>query len=760
MKRTHQAKQAAPRHWQTGSKVRATFIVGTAMLYTAFPTILSAATIDMPTTIPTGAMTTTELMWFGGLLIALFIGTAAGHLITERKWRRHIAAPLSHAVTAVDALSKKSLKPFKGGAQNAAAALIDMTEEIGRFSILHERFEMVADTTHHSVVVTDKSGKILWVNTSFTNLTGYTSEDAIGFKPGHFLRAPESDPSIGSNISTALAEGRGINTEVLNIRKDGTRFWASLEIRPDLDSQGNIRHFVGVERDITDDKQAEAALEASRRELQKRIVDLQGAKQDLEKERTKLAASTGELSLAKEAAEQANRAKSEFLATISHELRTPMNGVLGMADLLLNDDLTPSQHNLASTIKESGESLLVLLNDILDLSRLEATGLQLESVPVRIPEIVEAVADVMRFTAQSKALDLIVDIDPKVPETIIGDPTRLRQVLFNLLSNAIKFTEQGSIHVAVAPDLSKGENVIRCDVTDTGIGIADEAKNRLFERFSQADSSISRTHGGTGLGLAICRELVTLMGGSISVESTLGKGTVFTFWIPFDVPAPVTRKTSTPKQIRPEQATTVETPTTNKGWRILVAEDQHINVRLITAIMDRLGHNITVAPNGIEAVKRLREQPFDMVLMDIQMPEMDGVLATKVIRSSDADWANIPIIALTAHAMVSTRNAYFQAGMNGFVSKPISIDLLEREMARVMRGELCQQELEAKQGTYRHAPRVEELADLETNSDEEKPVPSLASIATNETVPASDDEDAFLNDMLDELTAESDQSIA
>jgi CheY-like chemotaxis protein len=346
-----------------------------------------------------------------------------------------------------------------------------------------------------------------------------------------------------------------------------------------------------------------------------------------------------------------------------------------------------------------------------------------------------------------------VDIDPAVPEIVLGDPTRLRQILFNLVSNAIKFTEEGSVRVTVTPDPSRGENVIRCDVADTGIGIAEDAKNRLFERFSQADSSISRTHGGTGLGLAICRELASLMGGGISVDSTLGKGTTFTVWIPLEVPHAKTDGTP-PHQIEvPAEDDDIDT---SKKWRILVAEDQHINVRLITAIMDRLGHDIVIASNGIEAVKRLREQTFDLVLMDIQMPEMDGVLATKVIRSSDADWSNIPIIALTAHAMVNTRNAYFQAGMNGFVSKPISIETLVNEMARVMRGEPCQQEIEAQEGSYRMTPRIENTPTSKTPSTSD----AMGGTTDASLSGISEDEDAFLNDMLNELSSDDDQSVA
>ncbi|MCE7998614.1 MAG: response regulator [Rhodobiaceae bacterium] len=598
-----------------------------------------------------------------------------------------------------------------------------------------ERFRLVAEAIDHSVLMTDTDGFLVWTNPSFTEMTGYSLEEVIGRKPGHFLRAPESEPSTTAAIDRHIRDHRGFDTEVLNMTKDGRRFWAQLEIRPVFGADGQVINFIGIERDITEDKRTEAALEANRVELQQRIIDLQNAKNELEAERAKLASSADELSAAKDAAEQANRAKSEFLATVSHELRTPMNGVLGMAELLIDSDLDPEQRDHASAIKDSGESLLVLLNDILDLSRLEAQGLELETVPIRLADIVAAVTDVMRANANDRGLELKTDISPDAPETVMGDPTRLRQILFNLTSNAIKFTDRGSVGVFVSPDSNKGGNFIRIDVTDTGIGISEEAQARLFERFSQADSSISRTHGGTGLGLAICRELARLMNGEISVESTLGKGSKFSISVPLARPDEEASSLASTELSREQRLVGDET----NSWRILVAEDQPINAKLMTAIMGRLNHTLTIAPNGVEVIKELRQGEYDLILMDIQMPEMDGILATKVIRSSDECWHDIPIIALTAHAMAGTRDTYLQAGMNGFVSKPISIDALVHEINIVMN------------------PATSSTDDTSEPTDQE---PTSDPLRNAPTSSPSEDEEAFLEDMLSDLIEDDDQTAA
>ncbi|PCJ68383.1 MAG: hypothetical protein COA62_14520 [Rhodobiaceae bacterium] len=656
-------------------------------------------------------------------------------------WKKRLLKPLAHINNMLIANRDQSPEELAALSRNdlrvTANILKTVFAEAETFRAEATKFELVTNATDHSVILTDAGGHLIWANPGFTKMTGYEFEEVVGRKPGHFLRAPEGDPAVTATINRGIQDKTGFDAEVLNITKDGTRFWAHLEVRPSFDKHGDLQYFIGVERNITGEKQTKATLETSRKELQQRIVDLQTAKNELEAEREKLDVFTNELSSAKDAAEQANRAKSEFLATVSHELRTPMNGVLGMAELLIDSHLDEEQLNLASSIHESGKSLLVLLNDILDLSRLEANGLELEQVPVRIKDTVNTVVDIMRANAQDKALEFHAEIDPATPEVIIGDPTRMRQVMFNLISNAIKFTDKGHVRISVAPDPDKGSNFIRCEVSDTGIGISEEAQAKLFQRFSQADSSISRTYGGTGLGLAICHELLTLMEGTIKVRSTLGEGSTFTISAPFPVPD---EQKAGQSERSVEKKAFAQSTTSSPKWRILVAEDQPINAKLMTAIMGRLDHQITIAPNGVEVIKELRAGSYDLILMDIQMPEMDGILATKVIRSSDEPWKDIPIIALTAHAMAGTRDTYLQAGMNGFVSKPISINLLLEEMAIVM--------------------DVPEVSTFPENATGDQKPPMEQNEAQPAPASSDKDEEAFLSDMLMDLETPDDQSAA
>lgn len=349
-----------------------------------------------------------------------------------------------------------------------------------------------------------------------------------------------------------------------------------------------------------------------------------------------------------------------------------MNGVIGMIGLLLTTKLDAAQLRMADTVQRSAESLMVIINDILDFSKLEAGRIELESTNFNLSDLLSEVTAILAPRAAAKGLAIEPAIAPGTPTWFVADSGRLRQVLFNLIGNATKFTEKGGVRIAISyRPMSGNEGELRFDVIDTGIGIAPEAKDKLFTRFMQADLSISRKYGGTGLGLAISKQLVELMGGTMGVESELGKGSTFWFTIRCHLSEAV-----------PEVAATPAAMAINRSLRVLVAEDNHVNQMVVTALLGRLGHRAEVVGNGIEAIDALMRSPYDLVLMDVQMPEMDGPTATQRIRSLAGDVSRIPIIALTANAMTGDRERYLAVGMTDYVAKPIDPQALEAAIAR------------------------------------------------------------------------------
>ncbi len=655
------------------------------------------------------------------------------------------------------------------------------------------KLSLVASYTDNLVIITDAEGRIEWVNQAFTRRTGYTMEEVAGRRPDEVLRGPETDPATIAQINAWRAEGLSFKAELFNYTKWGEPYWASFHASPIRDALGRLERFVSIQTDSSE-------LRRTQRELE----------------------------IAKERAEAANHAKTQFLANMSHEIRTPMNGIIGMNRLLLDTPLNQEQKDFAVIACKSAESLLTIINDILDFSKIEADKLEIENLDFDLRECLEGAIDVIAESAHAKGLEVAFDLPAHSPTLLRGDPGRLRQIVLNLLGNAVKFTEQGEVVLESECVEVSGDTVdLRIKVRDSGIGIPEDRRQRLFQAFSQADNSTARRYGGTGLGVVICRGLIGLMGGSIDVSSEHGKGSEFSFHILLERqpvqaalsvggqnapdwrgrlegagaliidPHGVSRRILTgwlsgwgmnvwssepnaesalasvaeqaargrkcdvvfmscqPKGSEPSalaaelrahpslagakwimmssMARRLELAgrgdnQESEGWlikpvklgqlrrrlenlmapprkaeagassrpqsprdpakpgrrAILLAEDNHVNQIVTLNYLRRLGYEADCAADGLDVIQAMDRKRYDLILMDCQMPRMDGYEATRRIRAAEHGGERIWIVAMTANAMQGDRETCLASGMDDYLSKPVRLESLKNCLAQYL----------------------------------------------------------------------------
>ena len=505
----------------------------------------------------------------------------------------------------------------------------------------------VLDTVPVRVFWKDLQGRYLGCNLPFARDAGMNNpEDLIGKDDYALSWAKYAELYRADDRNVVQSGVAKLAYEEPQITPAGETIWLRTSKTPLRDSKGNIFGVLGTYEDITEQKRTQEGLVA-----------------------------------AKEQADAANRAKSEFLANMSHEIRTPLNGIMGTLHFLQTTRLNSQQADFLDLAISSTERLTRLLSDILDLSRVEAGKLDIVEEVFDMKSLSDSVAGLFALTARQKGIDLRCTLDTRVPTFLVGDEARLRQILFNLVGNALKFTPKGAVHLEIRRlQESYGDLRILFRVSDTGIGIPEERLKELFQPFSQADITYTRSYEGVGLGLSIVRRLVDLMGGYVNLESRVGQGTQVQVVLPFRTIRPLTAKTERPELVKNSE--------TLRPLRLLLAEDNPVNQLSMQKLLERTGHTVVPAENGREVLDLLAAQDFDCILMDIQMPELNGLEATRIIRESQGlgDKRTIPIIALTAYAMPGEREQFLAAGMSAHVAKPVDMQALKAILQQVVSG--------------------------------------------------------------------------
>lgn len=518
---------------------------------------------------------------------------------------------------------------------------ITMRKQIANELISNEkRLRMITDNMLDLITQVDIEGSIVYATPSHLAILGYNPEDLIGKKLMDYIY-PEDYQVAAEKFSRRFQTGDNFTTEMRILKYDGSYLW--------VEATGNV---------ISDDLLGQCVLYVSRDITVRKQAEYESLR-------------------AREQAIEANRSKSQFLANMSHEIRTPLNGIIGMTNLTLMTEITLEQKENLTMVKNSAITLLNIINDILDFSKLEAGKVSIEKIRFNLPDIVQRVIKPLKVQGLEKGIDVELKIKDNVPQYVHGDPVRVSQVLTNLISNAVKFTAKGGVFIelgAESIDNTRDFMQVKFSVQDTGIGISEDDLERIFLSFSQADGSITRKFGGTGLGLSISKMLVDLMGGKIAVNSQLGMGTTFSFTLPLKTAQSIMSVGGLEDEFE---------IILDPGFKleVLVCEDEKINQKLFKRLLAKQGHEVEIAENGIEAIEILKNRNFDLILMDIQMPLMDGLSTLSVIRNELK--LSTPVIAVTAYALKGDRERFLSAGMNEYISKPINIREFYEKIERI-----------------------------------------------------------------------------